>query len=273
MKYTLADCIDTINQVLNYPSVDYTDISHFFDQAISELNTELNIGLRPISELYKDANFKIDELKYITVLDERPSAYVPLYDEAADSTQMVFYKVENDVIQLYYRTSPRTEAIKVPEGETLYATSRTSSIDNKYEDVYEIYQVLVIGGTVYWSPYEYTATATRVNLTDFLPRDWIHLYLIPYVCFKYSSRNGNSSVLYVEEFTQGFQQLQKSYDVPSFVNLAANADLPAYTQDVEENLPNINITIPTRAIYDSMKVSRVIHAKYGTMYDNGGWGV
>ena len=272
MEYTLANCIDTINQVLNYPSVDYNDISHFFDQAISELNTELNIGLRPISEIYKNTSFNIEDLEYIVLLRESAGTYL-----TTDEYAMAYYVKDKDTgkITLYYRRTPSEEAVAVPEGKVLYAVcpQGTSTIHDKYLDAYDVFQTVILGEYVYWTPYEMTATPEKVILTNYLTRDWINLYLIPYVCFKYSARNGNSSVLYVEEFTQGFQQLQKSYDIPSFVKLNEQAGKEAYTQDVKENLPNINITIPTRAIYENMKTPRVITAQYGGMYDNGGWGL
>ena len=51
MKFTLNDCMARINQVLNYPAVDYEDVYHFFDQAIAELNTNLRIALPSVTDM------------------------------------------------------------------------------------------------------------------------------------------------------------------------------------------------------------------------------
>ena len=111
----------------------------------------------------------------------------------------------------------------------------------------------------------------ELNLLDYLPFDWITLYLIPYVCFKHSVRDGSSGSHFLEDMQQGYQQLQKSYDIPCSVTLTQQAGKVAYTADVEENLPNLNISIPTRAIYDDMKIDRVVASQFTGLYDNGGW--
>ena len=59
---TLSDCINRINQVLNYPSVGYVDIRHFFDQAIAELNTTFRIGLPLVSQMVEERKLNIQEL-------------------------------------------------------------------------------------------------------------------------------------------------------------------------------------------------------------------
>jgi hypothetical protein len=289
MKYTLADCIEKINQVLNYPSVDYSDISHFFDQAVSELNTELHIGLRPISEIYKNSGFKLESLEDFIFLEKAPvgadknipkdtdkgfdksKAYVYL-SLVHDNAPVGTYN-DSDVYKIFYRHNLNED---FKETYTLYGVY-AEYYDNPETGVKEIskqlYQTLIIGGYAYWQAYEFVPDV-EVNLTDYLAYDWIVLFLIPYVCFKFSVRNGDSGALYAEEFQQGFQQLNKSYEVPSFSILSEQAGKKAYQQDVEENLSNLKIYIPTRAIYEDMKVSRVIQAKYGgSMYDPGGWDI
>ena len=177
MIFTLDNCMSRINQVLNYPMLEYTDIQHYFDQAISELNTTLRVGIKPLSAIVQE------------------------------------------------------------------------HAHNSIEDY------------------------SSVNLTDYFPIDVINLYLIPYVCFKFTVRNGGDGSIFVDEFTQGFQQIQTSYDIPNFVVLSEQAGKLAYAADVEENLSNLNIKIPTRAIYDSMKIGDSFMPTYGGMYDNGGWGI
>ena len=71
---------------------------------------------------------------------------------------------------------------------------------------------------------------------------------------------------------QGFQQLQDTYDVPAKVQLSIYADRPAYTSLVEKHLPNLNVIVGTRAIYEDMKHGRSLNSIYGNMFDRGGFG-
>jgi hypothetical protein len=270
MKYTLADCIEKINQVLNYPSVDYSDISHFFDQAIAELNTELHIGIRPISELYKKSIFNIEKLGDFIFLDEEPKANVSTDLDANPHIA----QDENGTYKIFYKKHPSDEEfITTYTLYGVYANYVTNEVTGAKEISRQIYQTVTLGGHAYWTPYEFMPDR-ELNLLEYLPYDWVVLFLIPYVCFKYAVRNGDSGTLYAEEFQQGFMQLNKSYEVPCFAILSEQAGKTAYLTDVEENLPTLNIYVPTRAIYESMKVARVAQAKHGgTMYDTGGWGI
>ena len=125
-------------------------------------------------------------------------------------------------------------------------------------------------GEAYWTPI--VKSNEDLVLTNYLPTNWIILFLIPYVCYKYSIREGMDPGVFSEELTQCFQQLQESYDVRETVRLSDVAGKFAYTKQVEENLPDLNKEVPTRAIYDSMKVRRAINATYRDFYD-GGWGL
>jgi hypothetical protein len=266
MKYTLANCINAINQILNYPSVDYSDISHFFDQAIAELNTSLHIGLRPMSEIYKSSTFKIESLGDFVMFNEAPTP-----DITKDETADVYLKVDESGSYIYYKYDDSYKRTKKLFG--IYARYVTDDKNKPTGQIQrEIYQTIILGEKAYWTPYEYMPDV-EVNLIDYMPYNWITLFLIPYVCFKFAVRNGDSGALYADELTQGFQQLQTSYDIPCFSNLKDNADKVAYTKDVEEHLPNININIPTRAIYENMLTDRKFYATYGSMYDNGGWNI
>lgn len=288
MKYTLADCIEKINQVLNYPSVDYSDISHFFDQAVAELNTELHIGLRPISEIYKDSGFKLESLGDLVYLEKEPigsDMHIPKDTDTGfdKSKALVYLSLEHDnnpigsfddsdVYMINYRHTLDEDFKKTYTLYGIYAKYPNPE-DNVKEIYRQIYQTIIIGGHAYWSPYSYMPD-TEVDLTNYLAYDWIVLFLIPYVCFKYAVRNGDSGTLYAEEFQQGFMQLSKSYEVPPFSILSEQAGKVAYIKDVEENLPHLTTYIPTRAIYESMKVGRVIQATHiPSMYDSGGWGL
>jgi hypothetical protein len=130
---------------------------------------------------------------------------------------------------------------------------------------------LPAAGYAIWTP----VVENRLNdfdLAMYLPTDWIVLFLIPYVCFKTAVRDGSSGSLYNEEYVQGFQQLQTSYNVPNFVELSKVAHLPAYTAMVKANLNNLNKRIPTRAVYDSMKIGNAIFPEYEYTTTRGGWG-
>lgn len=256
MTFTLSDCITRINQVLNYPSVSYVDIDYFFDQAISELNSELNIGLRPISEIYKNSTFKIENLKDFVMLETIPTPVI-----SGNETSDIYFKDGH----IFYKKDG-TNYVKTTKLYGIYSQYEGSEIVNK------IYETIVLSGEAYWTPY-HIPVDNNVDLTNYLPYDWIVLYLIPYVCFKYAVRDGDSGVNYAEDFSNGFQQLRNSYDIPHTVNLAQQAGKKAYIQDLEELLPNINVQVPTRAIYESMKVPRNIPAQYGSMYDRGGWNI
>lgn len=286
MKFTLADCVEKINQVLNYPSVDYSDISYFFDQAISELNTELHIGLKPISEIYKNSTLKVEDLGDVIYLSEAPTGNLQLiYAEGSsghenDNVLVVIKDDKNtadkydDAAVIKYRVHADAPYTEVKHLYGVYARYVTDSDGNPTGEIQrEVYHTIIIGSYAYWAPYDFLPDV-EVVLTDYLAYDWIILFLIPYVCFKYAVRNGDSGALYAEEFQQGFQQLNKSYEVPSFVNLITQAGKKAYKEDVLTNVDNLNVNIPTRAIYEDMKVSRVIQARYGgNMFDTGGWGI
>lgn len=286
MKFTLADCVEKINQVLNYPSVAYSDISYFFDQAISELNTELHIGLKPISEIYKNSTFKVEDLGDFIYLSEAPVGNLDKIYLESDETHknddvLLVIKNQNnandtfdDVSVIKYRVYKDSEYKETERLFGMYARYVTDENGKPTGEIQrELYQTVTVGTWAYWTPYAIVPDV-ELDLTEYLAYDWIILFLIPYVCFKYAVRNGDSGALYAEEFQQGFQQLNKSYEVPSFVNLTTQAGKKAYKEDVLTNIDNLNVNIPTRAIYENMKVARVIQATYGNnMYDTGGWGV
>lgn len=267
MKFTLDECMSVINQILNYPSIEYLDISHFFDQAISELNSELHTGIRPISYMYSKSAFDPSKLTDVVYLDTKPMSIIPTYNPASSENPTVCYDKAKKKV-MYLKGSDTEYTVAQDHLFGIYAYFDTDSEDKQI--VREMYQTVVIGDYAYWTPYSFVPTRD-LNLIDILPYDFITLFLIPYVCFKYAIRDGDTGRLYSEEFTNGFQQLQKGYDIPSTVVLSTQAGKPAYKEDVEQNLSNLNISVPTRAIYESMKTPRNIQASYGGMYDTGGW--
>lgn len=259
MKYTLSECIERINQNLNYPSISYEDIVIFLDQAIAELNTSLHIQIRPISYLTKNYTNNV-----------KPEPVVVL--KAPPTSATLIPTKQTAGLDHYYDTSRGLFKIKIGgewvERNQLYGISW--STENGSSTLYKA--VVLSNEAIFWGKVE-TTSPTQYDLTEILPTDWITLFLIPYVCFKYTVRDGDNGTLYAEEFSNGFQQLQNAYDVPSKVHLPSVAHLPAYTEDVKSNLGNLNISIPTRAILQNMLHGRTVKPSYGSVYDNGGWGI
>lgn len=264
--FTLSDCITRINQILNYPSITYTDISHFFDQAISELNTSLKIGLPLVSQMVDENRLNVQEMPNVVLLKTLPSGGVteiPIGDESTfTDTDKVYYHAKTGKVCKYDVYLQEWVAY-----DNIYGIY----IDDQHNRTLYVTMPLPVAGYAVWAP----VVEKRLNDFDlkmYLPTDWIVLFLIPYVCFKTAVRDGSNGALYNEEYVQGFQQLQTSYDVPNFVDLVKVAHLPAYKSLVKENITALNKKVPTRAIYDSMKVGNAIMPEYGGFNSRGGWG-
>lgn len=270
MSFTLSNCIERINQVLNYPSLTYTDVSAFFDQAIAELNTSLHIGLRSITEC-------ISYLQENNVISSKPNVVV--FADEFEGTGLIkaYSSTPTDGVKGYYDTTQKLYGIRQSNG-TYYMS----------DEMYAIYNTLTSEGIKIYKAIMYAAPSNEsdgliawavtteddplsLDLLNYIPNDWIVLFLIPYVCFKYSVRDGDTGALYSEEFVQGFQQLQQAYNVPSFVSLTSHAHLPAYKKDVMDNLNKLDIIVPTRAITEAMRSPAIVHATYGDFYDSNGW--
>lgn len=263
--FTLYDCITRINQILNYPSVTYMDISHFFDQAISELNTSFRIQLPLVSQMLDENCINFTELPELVLFDHEPYGDVDKIptskpEEITDRSK-VYYNI---VDQKLYKYDLKDEAWKAYD--KLYGIYVSPEYGRK------VFCTVVYYGsnTVHWVQMD-GQRAVDFDLTDYMPEDWIILFLIPYVCFKTSVRDGTSGALYNDEFTQGFQQLQTSYNVPNRVQLNTVAHLPAYRKLVEANISNLNRTVPTRAITTSMLVGNAVLPEYSD-FMKGGWG-
>lgn len=269
MKFTISDCISRINQALNYPAITYEDVSHFFDQAIVELNTSLRIALPTVSEMRDEHTYRISDSPNAVIISSNLSnnlipstSTVPTEVPAADSSKVVYY---NGSVRPYDNSLyifknggwfPTREAYGIVPGS-----------DEGYEAISVGFQQAV------WTPISIHCIK-EFSLTDYLPTDWIILFIIPYVCFKFAVRNGDSGALFSDEFTQGFQQLQTSYNVPNSVTLSSVAHYPAYSKQVEKNLNNLNIRVPTRAIINDMLVPNGIRPINGVgAHDVGGWGI
>lgn len=270
MKFTLSDCIQRINQILNYPSVAYEDISHFFDHAIAELNTILRTAIPSVSEMVLNNTIDTSLQQNTVLLNARPNNTntIPHTDSVPTEAP-----AEGEPEQLYYTS----DASMINRAFYVWTGSEWRAHESLYGVVFEdakkyTYLSTPIGLRAYWVEIPNTHRI-EFDLCDYMTIDWWTLFVIPYVCFKFAVRNGDGGELYQTEFTQGLQQLQTCYDVPNFVRLSDVAGVPAYTELVKQNLNNLSVCVPTRAVTDRMRVGNAIQAVFGNMFDAGGWGV
>ena len=266
MKFTISDCMSRINQALNYPAISYEDVSHFFDQAITELNTSLRISLPTVTEMRFENIFKVSEAPNVVALTKSPTAKIEVVDTVPEGAP----SSTGNTIVYYYNASYRFDSsFYIYKNNTWTAFKKAYGIFRG--DAFEFFDLYGEAPAYKKVPLEFVS---EFSLTEYLPVDWIILFLIPYVCFKFSVRNGDSGGVFNDEFTQGFQQLQTSYNVPNSVVLSTVAHKPAYKSLVESSLHDLTRTVQTRAIFDDMKVPNGIHTIHGAgVFDLGGWGV
>jgi hypothetical protein len=254
--------IDYINQALNFPNISYKDVSVYFDSAISELNTSLHIDMPLVSTMIADyRHFLAKTIKnkiHIPVSDiETP---IPVYDTEPSGNNIPIY---------YYNSAQRVY------GVLKYGT---------YIYFYKLYAVSNPNGVItYYNTYnpgdnepiwlESELNEFQFEMSNYMPDDWVLLWLVPYVCFKYTVRDGGTASVFADELNQGFQQLQDTYNVPEKTNLIGVAGKYAYTDIVKRCLPMLNVKVPTKAIYPYMKHDRAVSAIYGSEYDTGGFGI
>ena len=254
----LSEIINYINTALDYPALTYKDVDLFLDAAIAELNTTLHTSIPLVKDMVKE--FKQLWLDYapnkirLTVDPANSDFNIPTISGGA-----YFYSIPDK--QFWVKN--------FSTGEYVGPFHKLQAIYIDAEKLH-IYNTMVFGDSAAWVEVP-TDPTFEADLEEYLPDEWIILWLIPYVCYKYSVRDGGTAQSYAEELTQGFQQLQESYDVPSTVLLTKYADRPAYKSLVEKHLPNLNILVPTRAIYGEMKHSREVQAIFGGFYDRGGF--
>lgn len=257
----LSECVQYINTALNYPALTYIDIALFFDMAIAELNTTLHINMPTVKNMIQEFRQKLSrpELnKIILTSDPSLTDFQISVTESPESEVQCYY---NPNTKKFYIYNPYTHDYSEHNViKALYITS---------EKMY-LYQSISYGNTAAWAEIPSDPTY-ECDLEDYLPNDWVLLWLIPYVCYKYTVRDGGTAQTFAEELTQGHQQLQETYDVPDKVLLYKYADKAAYTAIVENNLPNLNIFVKTRAIFEDMKHPRGVNAIYNGFYDRGGF--
>ena len=270
MKITLNDCISRVNQVLNYPAVAYEDIYHFFDQAMYEINTSLKIALPSVSEMREEHTFDITEQDSLVRLFTLPdnASVIPYYSEVptaapTEGLSEGIYVCDGTYASRAFYKWDGHNWIQVPKLYAIYLTP-----DNTLRTYVA---VAITSAVAVWTPVD-KIHHDDFDLTEYLPADWWTLFIIPYVCFKFAVRNGDSGELFADEFTQGFQQLQSCYSVPNSVRLSDVAGKPAYAELVRQHLHNLGGTMVfTRAIYDNMRVGNGIQPVFGGFYDAGDW--
>ena len=262
--YTLNDFTSDINTALNYPAISFQDIKLYLNQAISELNSSLHISIRNINDIITE-NYKFTSaMENIVTLDHSPDTddTVPMLSEdPTDGTTYYFNTI----------TSEFRILTTVAQSETPVWRSYTSLYAQYIADgVRNIYKATFLNSAIYWLTEIYD-NPLELDFSKYICNDWIQLFLIPYVCFKYSARDNDTGAIFSEEFTQGYQQLLIAYKIPDKVSLPKVAGTLPYTTDTEEHIGNLNVMCPTRAITEDMKIPRDIQATYGSCFDNGGW--
>lgn len=252
--FSVSACMTRINQILNNPAIMYRDVSHFFDQAISELNTSLRIQIPIVSEMLKAKG-----VNYLA-LDNKVIYKAPLTNfsiAADDNTKNVYWDTDE-------------HAFRISATGSTYSTVYGVDVSGSYSNP-AVYRAIHVTDSVnYWAEVPTSPEAT-VDLNAYLPDDWIIMFLIPYVCFNVAVRDGTDGELYREQYVQGFQQLQTSYAVPNTVILKDVAGTPAYTEIVKNNLNDLVKEVPVRAITENMMLKNATQAVFGGMNDRGGW--
>lgn len=274
----LSTCIDHINNALNYPALSFKDIELFFDMAIAELNTTLHTSIPSVSkqiEVFRRNSSKDYTLVRLTV-DPRIDNTIP---EVSQEEHPEFPNVDliNNIKYCIFDKDSHYYTYSLKDHK--YIKSETP-LRGVYSTISEtvICISLCVGrfddgsSPAYWE-IDNTEDVERLEMAEYLPDDWVLLWMIPYVCFKYTVKDGGTAQTFAEELQQGFQQLQDTYNVPEKVLLATVADKLAYVEIVKEKLPNLNIKYPTQAIYESMKHDRAVKIIVGSMFDRGGFGV
>jgi hypothetical protein len=257
MIVTLDEVVSKINKRLNYPSFSFEDMDLFFDQAISELNTLLHIGVKPITKLVLDFTAAQLNIPNVVLLSSEPtsSTIIPTSDNGG--ANLYYYDVSDK--KYYVRTEGQTEYTAYTELYGLVINyDYAAVVRNKY------YQAWPVSDVPVWFP-DRNHNPLQFDLSKYLPVDWITLFLVPYVCAALATRDGGNANAFTDEFIQGFNQLKNNYDVPSFARLNEVAGDPAYTEDVSENINDVRffqIIVPTRAIKSFMRIPDGLEATY-----------
>jgi hypothetical protein len=268
----LDKVLNNINLALNYPSLTYADISLYFDMAIAELNTTLHTSIPTVSDMIDAFEQKLSKEKESRVRIYPSPEDVDYIIQSYSSTQEaeLHTSTASPKIPYYFNWETRKFYVMNSLNNTYTERNTLEGVYIKNVSEFTFYDAVVMGDEVFWA-HTSEDPILECDFAEYLPDEWVLLWLIPYVCFKYTVRDGGTAATFAEELTQGFQQLQETYSVPSTVLLATYADKEAYKDLVIENLPNLNKWVPTKAIFQNMKHSRISNAIYSNMYDRGGF--
>lgn len=259
--YTLNDLTNDVNSALNYPAISFQDIKLYLNQAISELNSSLHTSIRNVNDIISENYVRTSTLDNLIALSTPPtmSDTVPMYPDTPVGVEITYYyKTTTGKFMKYNSEEDEWKAY-----DSLYAYNITDGIRTVYKATY-------IDDHIYWIQEVYD-NPLELDFSQYICNDWIVLFVIPYICFKFSARDNDTGAIFSEEFTQGYQQLLIAYNIPDKVLLDKVAGLIPYREDVEKSLPNLKIMCPTRAITESFKIPKDIQATFGSMFDRGGW--
>jgi len=275
MSYRLTELVNALNAALNYPAITYEDVSVYLDMCVSELNTTLHTSMKPFSEYVKRSSERALAENPLVQIANDPSGSEAAVDCVSDAI--------SEVSDGWHYWSERTSRpdlygkfVRFASGEPAETRMRLFGYYKASDKPAEMYEAHVYSPTLcLWVR---SAGFGDVDVTEFLTADWILMFVVPYVCFKYAARDGGVASTFAEEMEQGFQQLQETYDVPASVDLASVKGFPAYRDDVESlekaGVKSLEgVRCGTRAIYEYMKHPRGTNARYGSLYDAGGWGL
>lgn len=263
---TLSEVIIYINKALNFPSVSIADIDIYFNQAFSEINTQLHIAIPSLEEMRNNAIEAVTKYDNLVRGNSEPLSGFRFNTASKEDTlsdNAYFYITDAEDEKCFYYKGNFFEKIYYLFFDVLrkkYRLYESSIVDN--------------GEGATW--FEIFENPSDINLEDYLPKDWIFLFIIPYICFKQSVKDGDQGILFNQEMATGFNQLRDSYHIPEYVVLKEVIHLPAYRKCmklIENNTYKWNQKIPTRAIYDAYKIPKAIDAVYMDFYNRGGWGI
>lgn len=262
--FTANKFTEYVNHALNYPAIQFDDIRPFLDQAISEINTELHTSIVDVDTMERAAKEAITSSpNIIMITKEETSKPIPTTSRGPDGTTNAYYFSADDNAYFVYDMD-----LGIFDRYTeLYGVV----IENGTPTIYTAGQVLATSIRYWYLDKMYSIS--DIDLENYFTSDWIKLFLVPYVAYKYSVRDGDTGRLFNEEFVQGFNQLRKSYNVPFQVILSTVADKFAYREDVTHHLPKLNIWNVTRAITQDMKNPMNVNAERIDFYDTGGFGL
>lgn len=260
-----------LNAALNYPAISYPDVALYLDMCVGEINTTLHTSLRTVGALIEsDKARKIAEGSRV-VLPAEPSgqsASIPCVDDWSEAPVGAWFMWASKQTrpELY-----RKFAYIASQGAEPQVRNALLAVYSEGGEI-QLYEAHIYSDALcLWVSEQGEGDP---DLTEILPEDWLTLFAIPYVCFKYTVRDGGTASTFAEEMEQGFQQLQETYDVPSEVPLRAVAGISAYAEDTRKAVESgVWGKCPTRAIDESMKHPRGVRAAYGSVYDAGGWGL